>query len=129
MRTNTFITEVSRNDQFSTDTEATEATRATLVTLSEALTGGESQDLADQLPDDLHAWVVSTKAAPQDGARMSRDDFVRKVADRLPGDVGAESAEQQAHLVLLTLRQAITPGEWDDLVSQLPEDFDRLLAA
>ena len=127
MRTDEFINEVSRFGQFSTSTEAREATRATLVTLSQLLTEGEADDLSAQLPDDLDDWVQSTKTQPATGATFDAQGFLRRVADRLPGEVHKEQAEQQAHLVLRTLRDAITPGEWDNLTSQLPSDFDRLL--
>jgi uncharacterized protein (DUF2267 family) len=127
MRTNEFIDQVASFGQFSTGTEAREATKATLVTLSQLLTEGEADDLAAQLPDDLDDWVHSTKVQPASGATFDAEGFLRRVADRLPGEVDKEQAEQQAHLVLTTLKNAITPGEWDNFTSQLPEDFDRLL--
>jgi uncharacterized protein (DUF2267 family) len=46
----------------------------------------------------------------------------------LPGEVHKEQAEQQANLVLTTLRNAITPGEWENLTSQLPQDMNALLS-
>lgn len=127
MRTNEFIDQLTEHGQFSTSTEAREATRATLVTMSEMLTEGESHDLASQLPDDLYAWVVSTKDKPSSGARFGTDEFVDRIADRIPGGADPSHAEQQAHLVLTTLRDAVSDGEWEDLRSQLPDDFGRLL--
>lgn len=127
MRTEEFIDRLSEHGQFSTGTEAREATRATLTTLSQLLTQGEAQDLSAQLPDDLESWVQSTKTQPSSGATFDVEGFLRRVAERLPGEVHKDDAEQQAHLVLRTLQAAVTPGEWESFTAQLPEDFDRLL--
>jgi uncharacterized protein (DUF2267 family) len=35
-------------------------------------------------------------------------------------------AELAVDAVLVTLRDAVTPGEFDDVLSQLPQDFKRL---
>jgi uncharacterized protein (DUF2267 family) len=109
-------------------TEAREATRATLTTFSQLLTQGEAEDLSAQLPDDLEDWVQSTKTQPSSGATFDAEGFLRRVAERLPGEVHKEHAAQQAHLVLQTLQAAVTRGEWDDFTAQLPDDFDRLLS-
>jgi uncharacterized protein (DUF2267 family) len=127
MRTDEFIDRLSEHGQFSTGTEAREAARATLTTLSQLVTQGEAENLSAQLPDDLDDWVQSTKTQPSSGATFDVEGFLRRVAERLPGEVHKEHAEQQAHLVLRTLQEAITPGEWDDVTAQLPADFDRLL--
>ena len=127
MKTTEFIDEVARHEGFASPDEARDATHATLTSLSQLLTQGESEDLADQLPAALRDWTASTKDKPQSGAQFSTEQFVDQVADRLSGDVGRDQAEESARRVLHTLRDSITDGEWEDFTSQLPTGFERLL--
>lgn len=130
MKTDEFIQKVAANSQHLNEVEhAREATRATLTTLSQMLTQGEATDLSAQLPDDLHDWVVSTKDKPDTGARVNTDTFIRSVGERFPGFLDADHATDHARVVLTCLRDAISDGEWDDIVSQLPGDFTERLVA
>ena len=95
---------------------------ATLRTLADRISGGESQDLAAQLParlqDDLHS-------PREDAEAFGVDEFLRRVAER--GDVGPDEARSGAVAVLTTVREAVTPGEFDDVLSQLPQEFRELV--
>jgi uncharacterized protein (DUF2267 family) len=42
--------------------------------------------------------------------------------------VDGDTARTGVRAVLSTVREAITPGEWDDVVAQLPEEYQVLLA-
>jgi uncharacterized protein (DUF2267 family) len=96
--------------------------RATLATLADRITGGEAEDLASQLPAPL-----KDAAAPrsEQGERFDVDEFIRRVADR--AQVDPEQARAGAAAVLATLRDAVTPGEFEDVVSQLPNDYRELV--
>jgi uncharacterized protein (DUF2267 family) len=50
-------------------------------------------------------------------------EFVRHVADRTGSNF---SVAEMAVDVVLTLREAVTPGEFDDVLGQLPDDFTRV---
>jgi uncharacterized protein (DUF2267 family) len=47
-------------------------------------------------------------------------EFVRRVAER--GNVTPEEARSGVAAVLTALRDAVTPGEFDDVTSPLPSD-------
>jgi uncharacterized protein (DUF2267 family) len=53
------------------------------------------------------------------------EELHRRVAEREGVDI--ETARIDASAVLRVLREAVTPGELDDVLSQLPEDFYTLL--
>ena len=53
------------------------------------------------------------------------DEFVRRIAGR--GDVGPDEARTGAATVVTTVREAVTPGEFDDVLSQLPPEYRELV--
>jgi uncharacterized protein (DUF2267 family) len=53
------------------------------------------------------------------------EEFVRRVAER--GNVTREEARTGGAAVLTTLREAVTPGEFDGVASQLPSDYRMLI--
>ena len=96
-------------------------TRATLATLAERITGGEAQDLAAQLPGPLKTALTG---AQENAEAFSFEEFVERTAERAGTDV--DVAEVAVIAVFATLRDAVTPGEFDDVLSQLPSDFPRV---
>ncbi|MEN3343474.1 MAG: hypothetical protein V7635_50 [Arthrobacter sp.] len=96
-------------------------TDATLKTLSERITGGEARDLAAQLPKELKA---SLESAQEPAEAFSVDEFVRRVAERTGLDENA--ARDGARAVMVTIREAVAGGEWDDITSQLPTEYSEL---
>jgi uncharacterized protein (DUF2267 family) len=115
-----FIARVAENVGVSS-AEAEKLTRATLETLAERISGGEARDLAAQLPLPLQNPLLP---ASEEAEGFSFKEFVRRTAERAATDVGV--AEIAVDAVLATLRDAVTPGEFDDVLSQLPQDFKRL---
>jgi uncharacterized protein (DUF2267 family) len=95
---------------------------ATLRTLADRISGGEAQDLASQLPSRLQADL---RPAHEEAEAFGVDEFVRRVAER--GDVGPEEARTGTVAVLTTVREAVTPGEFDDVMSQLPQEYRELV--
>jgi uncharacterized protein (DUF2267 family) len=119
MHHTTFMARVARRTG-TTDGRAADLTRATLETLSERMTGGEVLDLAAQLPKPL--WEAlkphpRTEAADRFGAA----EFVARVARR--ADCDENTAREAVRAVFTTLREAITGGEFHDVVVQLPRDY------
>ena len=95
---------------------------ATLRTLADRISGGEAQDLAAQLPARLQDDL---RAPREDAEAFGVDEFVRRVAER--GDIDASQARTGAAAVLITVREAVTPGEFDDVLSQLPQEYRELV--
>jgi uncharacterized protein (DUF2267 family) len=123
MKYEEFIAHVAQNAELSEEDAAT-LTRATLATLAERISGGEAQDLAAQLPAALQTALIS---AHENAEAFSFKEFVDRTAERAGTDT--DVAEVAIAAVLATLRDAVTPGEFDDVLSQLPADFHRLGAS
>jgi uncharacterized protein (DUF2267 family) len=95
---------------------------ATLRVLAERLTAGEADDLRAQLPGELQADLIPPEPEAQP---FGLDEFARRVARmaRLPE---AEAREGMV-AVLATTRDAVEPGEVDDVLAQLGGEFARLV--
>jgi uncharacterized protein (DUF2267 family) len=118
-----FVNEVAARAGVSRD-EAESLVRATLRTLAERLSGGEAEDLRAQLPRQLQAELIP----PQEEAQgFGVEEFVQKVAARS----GIDEADAGAGVVavLSVIRDAVTPGEFGDVLAQLGRDFAELVEA
>ncbi|MFE9656852.1 DUF2267 domain-containing protein [Micromonospora sp. NPDC006431] len=115
----TFVDQVARRTGTSEE-RAAELARATLETLAERLTGGELLDLAAQLPKGLQRMLKPHPSA-EAAERFGAAEFVARVARR--ADIDENAARDTIRAVFTTLREAITGGEFNDVVVQLPRDF------
>jgi uncharacterized protein (DUF2267 family) len=102
--------------------QAENIAHATLRTLADRITAGEADDLAAQLPtplkDDLHKEQENAEA-------FDVDEFVRRVSER--AQVDENTARSGAMATMITVREAVTPGEYDDITSQLPQEYRELV--
>lgn len=121
MKYESFLASVSRRASASAQ-KAEAYTLATLRTLAERLTAGEALDLAAQLPKPMQAALRPPTESAQ---RFGAEEFVRRVADR--SGLGQAQAKDGVRVVFATLREAVSSGEFDDVASQLPRDFDDLV--
>jgi uncharacterized protein (DUF2267 family) len=117
----TFIDTVAQRAAVSPDV-AERLARATLHTLSDRISGGEARDLLAQLPKPLKDEVVIVS---EEAEAFDVDEFVRRVASL--ADVDERTAHDGAVAVLITVREAVTPGEFDDITSQLPQEYRELV--
>jgi uncharacterized protein (DUF2267 family) len=108
------------------DSEHAEAaTRATLAVLGERLGGGEPRDVTAQLP----AALAEALPATGQGATFGVEEFYRRVADEEGRGCTPDGAREHARAVVAALRNGAGAGEFDDLVSRLPNDYrDDLLS-
>ncbi|MEU5942206.1 DUF2267 domain-containing protein [Micromonospora sp. NPDC047548] len=120
MDSNDFIGLVAKRANTSS-AQATALTRATLRTLAERIDGGEARDLATQLPEELQAYAF---ASSETGERFGLDVFVQRVSGR--AEVDPALAEAGMRAVFDTLRETVTPGEYDDAISQLPAELSQV---
>jgi uncharacterized protein (DUF2267 family) len=101
--------------------DAIDLTRATLATLADRIGGGAVRELAAHLPGPLQDALLPTT---EEAEAFSFEEFINRVAERTRRkSIVSESA---VAAVMATLRDAVTPGEFDDILSQLPKDFHRL---
>jgi uncharacterized protein (DUF2267 family) len=103
------------------DDEAGRAACATLTTLSERITAGEAEDMAERLPPELGSCLKPTPRPEP----FHLDTFVERLAMR--AHVDRASAERDAKAVFAALWAALGPDEFHDMRSQLPRDFHPLL--
>lgn len=117
-----FLGQVQHRAQLRSMDEALRATRATLSTLSERLQGHEPMHLGAQLPHEIAEFLKGPAAGS--GERFSSDEFFRRVCEKEGVDLPA--AVYHARVVLEVLKEAVSPGEIDDVRAQLPPDYQRL---
>jgi uncharacterized protein (DUF2267 family) len=117
-----FIGQVQHRAQLSSRGAAERTTRVVLEILGQRLAGGEVDHLASQLPPEIGRHLLEEDAGM--GERFSLDDFLQLVAIR--EDVDQLEAEQHARAVLSVLSEAISEGEFEDALAQLPQEFDTL---
>jgi uncharacterized protein (DUF2267 family) len=119
VKSDEFLAKVRDRGEYASHEEAADVTRITLARLGERLAGGEAKDLAAQLPAELQPPLLQAAATPASSSGIH--EFLR----RLAGDLNAteETARWDASAVLTTLAEAITGGQLNQVLSQLPAEF------
>lgn len=113
--------------------EAELATRAVFRTLHERTTEGEADDVAATLPPDLQdmwdgGYLKKLVRSFRGAERFDLQTFLARVQQRaLLANV--YDAERISRAVLHVLKDAIPPGEVEDLEAQLPYDMKQMLEA
>ncbi len=77
--------------------------------------------MAAQLPTELQAPLQRTAEEAED---FSLEEFYERVAEREGVDI--ETARQDASAVMTVLGLALTRGQLDDVMAQLPQEFNAL---
>lgn len=124
MRFETFVGQVQHRARLSSQGEALRATRAALETLGDRISSDEADNLASQLPQEVGAYLRhQARATP---GRFSLHDYYTRVADRESVDV--PEAAYHARAVMSVVCEAVSPGEIDDLLAQLPGEYHPLFS-
>lgn len=104
--------------------EAYRAMRGVLMALRDRMTVEEATDLGAQLPMLVRGFYYEGwNPAKTPSRERTMEDFlnhVREFLDDLPADSAARDAERSARAVFKTLEKHITPGEVEDVKSNLP---------
>ncbi|TYC06665.1 DUF2267 domain-containing protein [Micromonospora sp. WP24] len=118
MKYHEFVATVRQRGEYTSAADAEEAIRAVLGVLAARLTPDEARDLAGQLPHGI-AEILQESREPT--LRLSVQEFLQRIA----AGTGATSrtAEWDAFAVLSTLAEAISDGELNDLITQLPSGY------
>jgi uncharacterized protein (DUF2267 family) len=123
MRYGTFLTTIEQTGGLDRP-ESERAAAAVLRTLAERITRGEAEDIAAFLPEEVRPLLMSV---PEPAEAFDHHEFIRRVAER--EGVDQQTAFDHTRAVFTALGAAVAPGELRDMVSQLPADFEPLLAA
>jgi uncharacterized protein (DUF2267 family) len=122
MKFDEFIRKVGERAGVPDRFEAEKTSVVVLQALCDRLTGKEASDLLSQLPAMFKELVVVSPAA----LPISSDDFVNRVAEEL--SIAPDDARPRIRAVFATLREAVTPGEFRDVLEQLDPEYADLLA-
>lgn len=98
--------------------------RATLQVLAERLTAGEAEDLRAQLPKQLKVDLVSPR---EEAEAFNADEFAQRVSRRT--GLNATDAGAGVLTVLATIREAVGPGKFEDVLAQMSREFAELIDA
>lgn len=121
MNYDTFLDMVAQRARVDPE-QAVTLTQATLRTLAQRLTAGQSYDLAAQLPQPLQIPLHPQAEAAE---LFDAVEFVRRTAEG--AGVTEAAARNGVRAVFTTLREAISGGEFDDIMTQLPRRYHDLV--
>jgi uncharacterized protein (DUF2267 family) len=107
--------------------EATQATAAVFHALRDRITPVEADQLAAQLPRQLKAIWEAGEAPDRKPAQIRRDAFYRRVQAEA-GVATRREAQERVFGVFAALKEAVSPGEADDVLAQLPRDLKEVWA-
>jgi uncharacterized protein (DUF2267 family) len=116
-----FIKHVSERAEVSRE-EARSAALTALEVLGERIEVGEAADLASQMPDEL---AEPLRRSSGTGEPFTASAFVERVADR--EGIAPNDADKRVRAVFATLQEAVTGGELEHVLAQLPTDYLELM--
>jgi uncharacterized protein (DUF2267 family) len=121
-----FLDRVERAARFDRE-RALRATEAVVETLGERLAGGEIDDLEALLPGEFQPALELGKLHSGGKAeRFDVDEFVGRVADRV-GETSHDEALDDARFVFRALLETLPRPELDDILAELPREYDELV--
>jgi uncharacterized protein (DUF2267 family) len=118
-----FTGNVQNRARLASTDEAIKAIRATLETLAERLHGGEAQNLAAQLPEEVGHYLTDSDTSET----FDMDEFLERVAKREGVDL--PESVHHARAVMTVVQEAVSAGEVADVREQLPDDYAPLFEA
>jgi uncharacterized protein (DUF2267 family) len=121
MKYDEFIKRVRDRAGIADREEAEQTAFAVVQAIVDRLTGDEARDMLSQLPAPLKSSVTVTETVN----RMTANEFVERIAGEL--GVPPEEARTRVQAVFDTLHEALTPGQFHDVLVQLPSGYLELL--
>ncbi len=89
--------------------------------LAERITSGEARDLAEVLPPEIAPPLIPPADVAQ---KFGVDEFIRRMSDR--ANTGETIARRGVAAVFMTLEQAVPAKEFQDVMDQLPNEFQNI---
>ncbi len=112
------VTHVGLNDM----EEADSAIRSVLLALTDIISHDEAHDMASELPKEYKELVQSRLREGQPVQKASWGNLVSRVQSDLDLET-PEGAEQVIRGVFSVLKDAVSPGELEDVLAELPLDL------
>ncbi|WBB67994.1 DUF2267 domain-containing protein [Micromonospora sp. WMMD812] len=118
MKHHEFVAAVRQRGEYGSAAEAEAVIRAVLSVLAARLTPAEAHDLASQLPQGI-AEILEDQHEPT--LQLSAQEFLNRIA----AGTGAttRTAQWDAGAVLTTLADAVSWGELNQVITQLPSGY------
>jgi uncharacterized protein (DUF2267 family) len=107
--------------------EARRATAAVVHALRDRLTPVEAGQLAAQLPRGLQLLWAEGERPGRAPMKIRREAFYQRVKTEA-GVATRREAQEVVFGVFAALKDAVSPGEADDVLSQLPKDLKEIWA-
>lgn len=123
MRYDELCAAVRTRTDLTTANEASTAITGTIELLGQRLAGGEPANLAAQLPGEIQE-TLTRHTGPAE--TFGIDEFLQRLADYEGPGRTPEQARVHAQVVLDLLGQFVSPGELDNIRSQLPAGYAEL---
>lgn len=117
MKYDEFINTVMDRANLGTEDEALRAIEATLKTLGERITDDEAYHLAAQLPPEVGRFLTVVDNQKD----FDLETFYEHVSQRM--SIGQPMARENARAVISVVEDTVTPGELQDVFSQLPDEY------
>ena len=125
MQFDDFLTRVQEQARLDNRDEAIRTSRAVLETLGERLDRKVRKGVEAQLPNELKEFL-SARVEHDDTYEYDVEEFYRRVGAR--ADLKYEAATERTGQVLSVLRQAVSWGEIEDILEDLPPEYEKLFA-
>ncbi|MFO8010771.1 MAG: DUF2267 domain-containing protein [Dehalococcoidia bacterium] len=120
MRYKEFIQQVNELAETGNEKKAKQVVEAVLQTLGERLSRTERRKLAAQLPGELKTHLHHLERTDL----FSLEEFYNRVSARC--DVTYAHAVNLSRAVMQILNRAVSAGELEDIVNELPSEFEEL---
>ncbi len=117
MKYDELISQVQKRAGVKTKEEALRAVEATLKTLAERMSSSEAAQLAAQLPPEIQSYLTDEKTRK----RFGLGEFYERVSRR--ESISSPQVERHARAVMSVISEAVTPGEFQDILDQLPDEY------
>ena len=121
MKAHEFYAKVRERGGYESAEEAQRNTTIVLGLLGERLVGGESKDLAAQLPVELQPALLE---AGEGAAGIGVEQFLSRAAQAL--GASEETATWDVSAVLTTVAEAVTGGQLNQVLTQLQPGYAEL---
>lgn len=128
MQYSEFLTQVHKRTNLASRDETLNLTRSTLETLGERIYRSARSNLAAQLPDELKNFLMARvvpETTQQQVDRFPLKEFYQRISAR--AELSLPEAENGAHVVMKVLKEAVTPGQWRELITELPSEYKEIL--